>query len=117
MTHSARTWPFPDARLACRLRRLVTASVVLVSIAFPSVRVHAAPRQYSANTNLVWIPAGSFRMGDDNASDPAEQPAAAIHVDAFAIDACEVAYTNWFAVRRWALTNGYFFATGHPALP
>ncbi len=43
MTHSARTWPFPDARLACRLRRLVTASVVLVSIAFPSARVHAAP--------------------------------------------------------------------------
>ncbi|MGD9781611.1 MAG: M14 family zinc carboxypeptidase [Kiritimatiellia bacterium] len=76
------------------------------------IRAHASPLLFFPNTNMVWIPAGSFRMGADDSADPAEQPAAAIHVDAFAIDAREVAYTNWAMVRRWAMTNGYHFAAG-----
>jgi|GEM_PF-817102 formylglycine-generating enzyme required for sulfatase activity len=78
----------------------------------PFLRVHVSPRLFPANTNLVWIPAGAFQMGADGSADPAEQPAAAIHVDGFAIDAREIAYTNWAMVRRWAMTNGYHFATG-----
>lgn len=76
------------------------------------VRVLASPRRYFPNTNMAWIPAGSFRMGDDGSAYANERPAAAIHLAGFAIDANEVSYTNWVTVRRWALTNGYFFATG-----
>ncbi len=76
------------------------------------IRVHASPRFFSAGTNLVCVPAGSFQMGADGSADTNEQPAAAIHIGAFAIDAREVTYSNWTAVRRWAITNGYSFATG-----
>ena len=76
------------------------------------LRVRAAPRQLAANTNLVWIPSGAFQMGADASGDTNEAPATAIHVDGFAIDAREVTYTNWARVRRWAMTNGYHFATG-----
>ena len=78
----------------------------------PFLRVRAAPRLFAANTNLVWIPSGSFQMGADASGDPAEAPAAAIDVAGFASDAREVTYTNWARVRRWAMTNGYHFATG-----
>ncbi|HRT06183.1 MAG TPA: SUMF1/EgtB/PvdO family nonheme iron enzyme, partial [Kiritimatiellia bacterium] len=80
--------------------------------AAPFLRVRAAPRLFAANTNLVWIPSGSFQMGDDASGNTNEAPAAAIHVDGFAIDAREVTYTNWARIRRWAMTNGYHFATG-----
>ncbi len=63
-------------------------------------------------TNQVYIPSGTFQMGADSAADTNERPAAAILVDAFIIDAREISYTNWAQIRRWALTNGYFFATG-----
>ena len=76
------------------------------------LRVHASARLFSANTNLVCVPAGSFQMGADNSNFTNEQPAAAIQIDGFAIDAREITYTNWAKVRRWAMTNGYFFATG-----
>ena len=89
-----------------------TGQVPLPTNAAPFIRAHAAPRIFAANTNLVWIPSGAFRMGDDGSADTNERPAAAIHVDGFAIDAREVTYTNWAMVRRWAMTNGYHFATG-----
>ena len=76
------------------------------------LRVHASARLFSANTNMVCVPAGSFQMGADNSNFTNEQPAAAIQLDGFAIDAREITYTNWAKVRRWAMTNGYFFATG-----
>ena len=89
-----------------------TGQVALPESAAPFIRVHAAPRFFAANTNLVWIPSGSFQMGADGSADVNEAPAAAFHVDGFAIDAREVTYTNWARIRRWALTNGYHFATG-----
>ena len=76
------------------------------------LRVRAAPRLFAANTNLVWIPSGSFQMGADASGNTNEAPAAAIDVAGFAIDAREVTYTNWARIRRWAMTNGYHFATG-----
>ena len=76
------------------------------------VRVRASSRLFSANTNMVFVPAGRFQMGTDGAADTNEQPAAVVHADSFAIDAREITYTNWAMVRRWAMTNGYHFATG-----
>ena len=81
------------------------------------LRVRSSPRRFFPNTNMVGtnmvcIPSGAFRMGADGSAETNERPAVAIHLDAFAIDANEITYTNWFKVRRWALTNGYFFATG-----
>lgn len=89
-----------------------TGQVPLPATASPFIRAHAAPRHFSSNTNMAWVPAGSFQMGDDGSADVNERPAGAIHVDAFAIDAREVAYANWAMVRRWAMTNGYHFAAG-----
>ena len=89
-----------------------TGQVQLPTNSAPFIRVHAGPRIFTANTNMACISSGQFRMGADNSNFTNEQPAAAIHVDAFAIDAREVAYTNWAQIRRWAMTNGYFFATG-----
>ena len=81
------------------------------------IRVHASQRLFAPNTNMVStnmvsIPSGHFQMGADGSADTNERPAAAIHVDGFAVDAREVTYTNWAMVRRWAMTNGYHFATG-----
>ena len=81
------------------------------------LRVRSSARAYvpstnMVSTNMVCIPSGRFQMGADGSADTNEAPAAAIQVDAFAIDAREVTYTNWAMVRRWAMTNGYFFATG-----
>lgn len=76
------------------------------------LRVRSAPRLFPANTNLVWIPGGCFQMGDDAAADTNEQPAAPVQVAGFAIDAKEVAYSNWVAVRAWATNNGYAFSAG-----
>ncbi|NCD23107.1 MAG: hypothetical protein EOL90_09230 [Spartobacteria bacterium] len=78
----------------------------------PFLRVRAAPRLFAANTNLVWIPSGAFQMGADASGNTNEAPASAIDVAGFAIDVREVTYTNWAMIRRWALTNGYHFATG-----
>ncbi len=86
-------------------------------ISFPTnsaanfIRAHASPQLFSSNTNMVWVPAGQFWMGADGSADTNERPAAAIQVDAFSIDAREITYTNWAMVRRWAMTNGYHFAT------
>ena len=88
------------------------AQSTLPADAPPFIRARAAPRLFAANTNLVWVPSGSFQMGADASADTNEAPAAAVDVAGFAIDALEVAYTNWAVVRRWAMTNGYHFATG-----
>ena len=76
------------------------------------LRVRTSARLFPANSNLVWIPAGNFQMGDDAAADTNEQPAAAIQVAEFAIDRKEVTYSNWVAVRAWATNNGYAFSAG-----
>ena len=76
------------------------------------LRVRNTARLFPANTNLVWIPAGCFQMGDDAAADTNEHPAAAVQVNGFAIDRKEITYSNWVAVRAWATNNGYSFSTG-----
>ena len=86
--------------------------IALPANAASFLRVRVAPRLFAANTNLVWVPSGSFQMGADASGNTNEAPTAAIHVDGFAIDAREVTYTNWARIRRWAMTNGYHFATG-----
>ncbi len=76
------------------------------------VRLRTSPRAWPANTNLATIPAGWFQMGADGSGETNEQPAAAVWLDAFAIDACEITYSNWSRVRAWATNNGYSFSPG-----
>ena len=81
------------------------------------VRVRTSPRLVTPatnllTTNLVFVPSGAFRMGTDGAADTNEQPAAAIHLDGYYIDAREVTFTNWTRVRIWATNNGYSFGAG-----
>jgi formylglycine-generating enzyme required for sulfatase activity len=76
------------------------------------IRVKSSPRIFPANSNLVCVPSGHFQMGADGSADTNERPAAATFVDAFAIDAREVSFSNWTRVRIWATNNGYSFAAG-----
>ncbi len=103
----------PHAALAVTGR---TGQIQLPSTA-AFFRVQTSPRLYAPATNMVstnmaWIPSGQFQMGADGTADTNEVPAAANWLDGFAIDGREVTYTNWAMVRRWAMTNGYHFATG-----
>jgi len=103
----------PHAALAVTGR---TGQIQLPSTA-AFFRVQTSPRLYAPATNMVstnmaWIPSGQFQMGAAGSADTNEAPAAAIWLDGFAIDGREVTYTNWAMVRRWAMTNGYHFATG-----
>ena len=81
------------------------------------VRLRTSPRFFFPATNMIctnmaWIPSGAFQMGNDLSNFTNEQPAAAIHLDGFAIDANEVTFSNWTRVRIWATNNGYAFAAG-----
>ncbi len=81
------------------------------------VRVLSSQRRFFPNTNMVgsnmvYIPSGIFQVGANNTNFTNEQPASNLYLNGFAIDANEITYSNWFKVRRWAITNGYFFATG-----
>ena len=80
--------------------------------ASPFIRARSSPRLLPSNTNLAWVPSGLFQMGAENSNFTNERPSALVHLDGFAVDSREVAFTNWHLVRRWALTNGYHFATG-----
>lgn len=76
------------------------------------VRLRTSTRDFPGNTNMASIPSGWFQMGAAGSGETNEQPAAAVWVDAFAIDACEVTYSNWGRVRAWATNNGYSFSAG-----
>ena len=63
-----------------------------------------------AARGFVWIPSGSFLMGDQ--SDPRvgvseELPLHSVYVSGFYMGKCEVTYEVWDAVRTWGSSNGY----------
>ena len=89
-----------------------TGQAPIPDSASPFIRARSSPRLLPSNTNLAWVPSGLFQMGADNSNFTNERPSALVHLDGFAIDSREVAFTNWALVRRWALTNGYHFAAG-----
>jgi formylglycine-generating enzyme required for sulfatase activity len=57
---------------------------------------------------MVYIPAGSFTMGDALDGKP-DAVAVDTTVSAFYMDATEVTYTQWQTVYTWATNNGYSF--------
>ena len=72
-------------------------------------------------TNMAYIPAGSFTMGDSLDADTNALPQHAVSVSAFYMDQYLVTKSQWDAVMTWALVNGYGFdsaglgkAASHP---
>jgi formylglycine-generating enzyme required for sulfatase activity len=71
---------------------------------------------------LVWIPAGTFDMGDTfNEGESFERPVHSVPLSGFQIEKAEVSKALWDSVYRWALTRGYGFSnagagkgTAHP---
>lgn len=83
----------------------------------PPVAGVAVPVHYrvlctgSCNPSMVYIPAGSFGMGDafgDGGSE--ELPVHSVRVRAFLIGRTEVTKALWDEVHGWAVTNDYGFA-------
>ncbi len=72
-------------------------------------------------TNMAYIPAGSFTMGDSLDGDTNALPQHAVSVSGFYMDMYLVTKSQWDAVMTWALVNGYSFdnaglgkAANHP---
>lgn len=63
-------------------------------------------------TNLVFIPAGGFQMGDALDGMTEAQPVHTVQLSAYYIDPTEVTQTIWDEVHQWAITNGYDFSAG-----
>ncbi|MCL4176406.1 MAG: formylglycine-generating enzyme family protein [Verrucomicrobia bacterium] len=59
---------------------------------------------------LVYIPAGTLRMGDHSGAGYAdERPVHEVSLDAFYLDRTEVTWAHWLEVYQWALGAGYEF--------
>lgn len=68
-----------------------------------------------APTNMVYIPAGSFQMGncmDPGEGDEIELPVHSVYVSSFFMDKYEVTKALWDEVYTWSETNGYSFSFG-----
>lgn len=63
--------------------------------------------------NMVYIPAGSFQMGD-NLSELGDdaRPVHTINLDGYFMDKFEVTRELWIDVRTWANANGYYMNDG-----
>lgn len=67
-------------------------------------------------TNMVYIPPGTFRMGDTfSEADSGERPVHNVFVSGFYMDRYEVTKTLWDTVAKWAATNGYDITTNSAA--
>ena len=75
-----------------------------------SSRVAATPVAAKPVQQMIAIPAGQFRMGDDVSGNLAYAlPVHTVNVDAFYLDRYETTYEQWKDVYTWALANGYSF--------
>ncbi|MGH7994151.1 MAG: formylglycine-generating enzyme family protein [Limisphaerales bacterium] len=99
-----------------------TDAVPVVAVAVANTSPARFFRLYNTNTpaGTVFIPAGSFTMGDtlDGESDAVPTN---IYVSAFFMDTNPVSYGQWQTIYNWAVTNGYNFdnagagkAANHP---
>jgi formylglycine-generating enzyme required for sulfatase activity len=61
-------------------------------------------RQTTAPEGMVWVPGGSFRMGDEDARFPDAQPVHLVHVDGFWMDKTEVTNAQFV---RFVEATGY----------
>lgn len=67
-----------------------------------------------APTGMVYIPAGTFQMGDSFLTDgtTAELPVHSVQISGFFMDKYEVNRELWSDVYPWALGHGYAFSNG-----
>jgi len=71
-----------------------------------------------ASDSMALIPAGPFQMGSNSfadgfGNDPSDaSPRHTVTLSAFYMDKYEVTSQQWFAVRNWAMANGYTFGAG-----
>ena len=113
----------------------VLTNLVVTASPYTFVDVTAPPAPFRfyrvidlnpAPTNMAFIPAGSFVMGDTLNEYPGygAQPTHTVQVSAFYMDKYEVTKALWDDVYNWAITNGYSFdyansgqgkAASHPA--
>ena len=66
-------------------------------------------------TNMVFIPAGAFAMGDSFNDSPdvwGERPVHTVQVSGFCMDKYEVTKALWDEIYAWAVTHGYSFEYG-----
>lgn len=71
--------------------------------------VMATPLAKSPKPELVRIPAGPFRMGDNLDQTGYSLPMHTVDLDEFYIDRYETVYKLWKEVHDWAIANGYQF--------
>jgi formylglycine-generating enzyme required for sulfatase activity len=70
--------------------------------------------QIPVPSDMVWISAGSFTMGNCMATNEgysSELPLHEVYVSAFYMDKYEVTTSLWDEVYQWAITNNYGFTT------
>ncbi|MBE0543920.1 MAG: formylglycine-generating enzyme family protein [Verrucomicrobia bacterium] len=67
-----------------------------------------------APTGMVYIPAGTFQMGDSFLTDGSnnELPVHNVYLSAFFMDKFEVSRELWLDVHTWAIGHGYDFNNG-----
>jgi formylglycine-generating enzyme required for sulfatase activity len=61
---------------------------------------------------MVLVPGGTFTMGStlvDQSPSPNPIPEHEVTISSFYFAKCEVTYALWYAVRQWAVGNGYNF--------
>jgi formylglycine-generating enzyme required for sulfatase activity len=63
-------------------------------------------------TDMAFIPAGSFTMGDSLDGDATALPLHTVHASAIHMDQFDVTKALWDSVYQWAFTNGYTFDNG-----
>jgi formylglycine-generating enzyme required for sulfatase activity len=94
------------SRLAVTVAGLACASALSLAQAPPAAKAAAAAKTVNdGHGDLVYVPAGSFRMGDNfGDGDPRERPVHAVDLDAFYIGKFEITNGEW---RRFRDDPGY----------
>jgi formylglycine-generating enzyme required for sulfatase activity/PKD repeat protein len=87
---------------------LVLGIVLLVSFLGSSPAFGESANTLAGYTDMAFIPAGSFDMGDSfGEADSNELPVHVVYVAAFYIDRFEETKALWDEVARWAAAHGY----------
>ena len=85
-------------------------------VTLPVTSIVSHIRLVVCDTNMAFIPAGAFSMGDHlGDGDPDERPIHTVNLTEFYIDKTEVTKALWDGVYIWATNNGYTFSTNGAA--
>jgi sulfatase modifying factor 1 len=112
-----------NATLTIQARSVLGTSDWRDYVQVPVTNAITAHRLFDPNppTGMVFIPAGSFKMGDilqDMVVDDTplnERPVHDVFVSAFHMDRYEVTKALWDEVRKWGISHGYNFTSAGSA--